>query len=342
MEIQAYTTGAGDWTVPAGVYKADALIVGGGGGGGGYSGNANAGGGGGGGGEVVQIRDFITIPGETIPYVVGAGGAGGAAGDNNGVTGDPSSFAGIVAAAGLLGNKASVKTGGDGGGVNGGTGGATAVDGGDGTESGVLIIRIGGGGGGGGGVLEPITYGGAGGMGVFIGGIGGEHNGGGGGGSLRAGGAGSTDADGVAAAANSGGGGGGAAEYIGATSHAGGAGGSGYIRITWEVDIGAISDEVAKVPKSDSTVTWNATALASIKTQALAVMTDANTELAAVPASTGGLRAMIQHLFEGVRHVKTMNKDTGVETLMKDDGSTPLGTATHSDDGTTVTRGEMT
>lgn len=68
----------------------------------------------------------------------------------------------------------------------------------------------------------------------------------------------------------------------------------------------------------------------------------ANTELAAIPASTAGLRAMIQLLFEKVRHAGTMNKTTGVETLMKDDGSTPLGTATHSDDGTTVTRGEMT
>lgn len=68
---------------------------------------------------------------------------------------------------------------------------------------------------------------------------------------------------------------------------------------------------------------------------------DANTELAAVPASTAGLRAMIQHLFENVRHKKTMNKDTGVETLFKDDGAATLGTATHSTDGTTVTRGEM-
>ena len=68
----------------------------------------------------------------------------------------------------------------------------------------------------------------------------------------------------------------------------------------------------------------------------------ANTELASVPASTGSLRAMIQYLFEKSRHVVTMNKDTGVETLMKDDGGTPLGTATHSDNGTTVTKGEMT
>jgi len=68
----------------------------------------------------------------------------------------------------------------------------------------------------------------------------------------------------------------------------------------------------------------------------------ANSELAATPASTAGLRAMIQFIFEKMRHKSTMNKDTGVETLMKDDGSTPLGTATHTDDGTTVTKAEMT
>jgi len=67
----------------------------------------------------------------------------------------------------------------------------------------------------------------------------------------------------------------------------------------------------------------------------------ANTELSVVPTTVSGLRAMIQFIFEKLRNKGTMNKDTGVETLMKEDGSTPLGTATHTDDGTTVTRGEM-
>ena len=66
-----------------------------------------------------------------------------------------------------------------------------------------------------------------------------------------------------------------------------------------------------------------------------------NTELAAIPASTATLAEMIQYLFEKARHKSTMDKDTGVETMMKDDGTTSLGTATHSDDGTTVTKGEM-
>ena len=69
---------------------------------------------------------------------------------------------------------------------------------------------------------------------------------------------------------------------------------------------------------------------------------EANTELANVPASTAGIRAMIQHLFEKVRHKETFNKDTGISTLYKDDGLTSLGTSTSTDDGTVVTRGEMT
>ena len=69
---------------------------------------------------------------------------------------------------------------------------------------------------------------------------------------------------------------------------------------------------------------------------------EANTELASVPASTAGLRVMIQFLFEKFRHKSTMTKATGVELLMKNDGSTTLGTATHSDNGTVVTKGEMT
>ncbi len=78
-----------------------------------------------------------------------------------------------------------------------------------------------------------------------------------------------------------------------------------------------------------------------IKAEAAAVMTDANTELAAIPTTTGGLRALIQYCFEQFRNASTMNKTTGVETLMKEDGTTPLGTRTHTDDGTTWTKPEM-
>ena len=97
--------------------------------------------------------------------------------------------------------------------------------------------------------------------------------------------------------------------------------------------------ELAKVPKSDATVSFNATALGDIKTQAAAVLTDANTELAAIPTTTGGLRAMIQFLFQYFRNART--ETAGVESLKKEDGTTELGSRTLSDDSTTFTRGEM-
>ena len=67
----------------------------------------------------------------------------------------------------------------------------------------------------------------------------------------------------------------------------------------------------------------------------------ANTELASIPDTTGNLRELIQGIFEETRNLSTMNKTTGVETLMKEDGSTPLATRTHTNDGTTWTRPEL-
>jgi hypothetical protein len=66
---------------------------------------------------------------------------------------------------------------------------------------------------------------------------------------------------------------------------------------------------------------------------------DANSELAAIPTTTGGLRSMVQFLFEYFRNKRTATADT--ETLYKEDASTPLGTSTLSDDGTTFTKGEL-
>ena len=67
----------------------------------------------------------------------------------------------------------------------------------------------------------------------------------------------------------------------------------------------------------------------------------ANTELASVPTTVSNLRQLIQYIFEQFRNKTTMNKTTGVETLMKEDAATPLGTRTHTDDGTTWTKPEM-
>ncbi len=121
------------------------------------------------------------------------------------------------------------------------------------------------------------------------------------------------------------------------TNEAAEIGTTGFYALTWtaaELNYGTVTVNV-------KTSTVGIMPLHIIITTFTEPLDDANTELAAVPASTAGLRAMIQHLFEKVRHKGTMNKDTGVETLFKDDGSTPLGIAMHSTDGTTITRGEM-
>ena len=108
-----------------------------------------------------------------------------------------------------------------------------------------------------------------------------------------------------------------------------------------EVDTSTLATEAEldKVPKSDSNVTWNATALASMKTQSAAVMTDANTELASIPTTTGGLRTMIQFLHQYFRGVRT--EVSNAESLKKEDGSTELGSRTLADAAGTFTRGEM-
>lgn len=66
---------------------------------------------------------------------------------------------------------------------------------------------------------------------------------------------------------------------------------------------------------------------------------DANTELAAVPSTTGSLRAMIQFLHAYFRNKRT--ETASEEIVTKEDASTTLGTRALSDDGTTFTRGEM-
>lgn len=117
-----YTSGSGNFTVPDNVYEIEYEIVGGGSGGGsgGFDSNAaNTAGGGGSGSPGVVLRGRKkVIPGEVLPYVVGAKGNGGAAvsssgAGNAGSDGGHSSLGGLVA----FGGKA-----GQGGGRAGGTG----------------------------------------------------------------------------------------------------------------------------------------------------------------------------------------------------------------------------
>ena len=99
----------------------------------------------------------------------------------------------------------------------------------------------------------------------------------------------------------------------------------------------AIGD--TRLANLDATVSTRATP-AQVNTEVLDVInTDASTELASIPTTTGTLRQMIQFLFEYFRNKKTVSATT--ETLLKEDASTTLGTAALSDNGTTFTKGEM-
>lgn len=101
-----YTSGSGNFTVPDNVYEIEYEIGGGGAGGGsgGFDSNsANTAGGGGSGSPGVVLRGRKSvIPGEVLPYAVGAGGVGGAAvsssgAGNAGSDGGRSSLGGLVA-----------------------------------------------------------------------------------------------------------------------------------------------------------------------------------------------------------------------------------------------------
>lgn len=70
-----------------------------------------------------------------------------------------------------------------------------------------------------------------------------------------------------------------------------------------------------------------------------AVLDASNTELSAVPTTTGSLRSMLQFLFTYFRNRRTIT--SSLETLYKENASTSLGTSSISDNGTTFDKGEM-
>jgi hypothetical protein len=97
--------------------------------------------------------------------------------------------------------------------------------------------------------------------------------------------------------------------------------------------------ELAKVPKSDSNVTWNATALASVNAEVIDVIrTDALAELAAVPAANASLSAKVNWLFLLARNKRLT---TALSDIVRNDADgADVGTAVIGDDGVTFTRGE--
>lgn len=236
--ITTYTSGSGNFTVPANVTELVVEAIGGGGGGGSGGGSAGRGGGGGSSGEYGVVRMSVT-PGASLAYSVGTGGGGGAESSISGAgatgsSGTNTTFNGWTWRGGTGGGGGSASasyTGGAGGQIaalaplfssSGGAGGATAGSSGTaGTGSAAFA-------GGTAGLAFSVTgsAGGGGGSSVFgTGGAGGRNgDGGGGNGSV-----------GTSASANTGagGGGGGGGETGSTRGAAGGTGGSGRIVIRY-------------------------------------------------------------------------------------------------------------
>lgn len=112
---QVFTVpGSGTYTPTAGVTAFKVYATGGGGGGGGTATNTTTvgcGAGGGGGGTAIKFISGSTIF-NSYPYVIGAGGPGGASGNNSGITGSSTFFGSSVLLQALIGSPG---TGGGGG-----------------------------------------------------------------------------------------------------------------------------------------------------------------------------------------------------------------------------------
>jgi hypothetical protein len=120
VNAQVYTSGSGNFTIPANVTKLKVTVVGGGGGSGG-SVSGNTGGGGGGGGAAIKWLTGMT-PGNTLSYSVGAGGTAGTSAPGNGGAGSASTVA-----TGTTGTPQTITTltgSGGGAGLAGGSGGS--------------------------------------------------------------------------------------------------------------------------------------------------------------------------------------------------------------------------
>src|SRR5574343_491630 len=102
----------------------------------------------------------------------------------------------------------------------------------------------------------------------------------------------------------------------------------------------ATAAELAKVPKSDSNVTWNATALASVKAEVVGAL---NTDTYAEPGqgnppATASIEQKLGYMYKNWRNKKTQTSSEWA--LYADDGTTKDQEAAVSDDGTTTTKGE--
>ena len=282
-QVQAFTeTGSHTWQVPAGVTRADVLVVGGGGGGGGVIG------GGGGAGGLIFESNYNLNPDSQINISVGQGGEGGTGWNTttqNGKPGQNSSFANLTAIGGgggfhYGGNTTSTQANGGsgGGGANGsptGVGGNNTA--GQGNIGGFTDNKVnqgaGGGGAGGAGGDNHSQGGGAGGEGLFFGdifgdifgdngwfasgGSGGVRNGHGTPGEKKSGGGGAGTSTSIVAEngmENTGGGGGGAGYHSSSSAKLGGDGGSGIVLVRYFQPIQPGLADIVITARSDGQV----------------------------------------------------------------------------------------
>lgn len=98
-----YSSGSGTYTVPSGCTAILVQMVGGGGGGAGAVGGATTASIGGGGASGAYCEKFYGSPSASYAYAIGAGGTGGAAGENNGVNGADTTFGALTAPGGEKG-----------------------------------------------------------------------------------------------------------------------------------------------------------------------------------------------------------------------------------------------
>lgn len=230
MPKNTYTSGSGTWPCPAGFNQATIEAWGAGGGGGG-SNNTTAGAGGGGGAAYARVVVTGLVPGNTYPYVIPAGGAGGTANQdgtaglgvtfNNNSGGNVSTIIGVNGGGGGLGGHQAGNKAGLGGAAN---GTLTSYKGGNGANN--VSASVGGGAGAGAGNAnagaDTSTQTGA--TGTNGGGTGGN------GGSSKANGNNYQSAPGA-------GGGGAGNSGSGGRNRVGGTGASGQLVITWDAQL---------------------------------------------------------------------------------------------------------
>lgn len=232
-QSQEYTTGSGNFSVPAGVSLVYVTGVGAGGAGGGIATSATTGAGGGGSGEHGISIPYAVTPGGTVAYSVGAKGTGTAGGA--GGTGADTTFGNLTFKGGGGAPGVASRTGGAGGGQRGAAAPTTAA----GAIGSIEAIQMFGGSSGGAGGTGTTGAGTAGGSSVYAGGAAGaaaasQSGGSGGAGSIYgaggAGGAGGANGTSAASTAYGAGGGGGGGKATGTT---GGDGAGGYLLIEW-------------------------------------------------------------------------------------------------------------